>query len=57
MLEDRAKVIAYITDMSRQMNAMAVKADMPFLAYLLDMVVKEGQNILKGTNSKQETHQ
>ncbi|WP_297321943.1 hypothetical protein [uncultured Bartonella sp.] len=52
----RLKIIKYITDMSRQMNIMAIKADSPFLAFLLDMVAKEGQNILKGAESKRENH-
>lgn len=53
----RMKVIKYITDMSRQMNVMATKADSPFLAFLLDMVAKEGQNILKGVESKRDSNQ
>lgn len=52
----RMKTIKYITDMSRQMNVMAANADSPFLAFLLDMVAKEGQNILKSAESKRENH-
>ncbi|MCT6871658.1 MAG: hypothetical protein M3Z70_07470 [Bartonella sp.] len=57
MSDNRLKVIGYITDMSRQMNTMALNANVPFLAFLLDMVAKEGQNMLKGANSKTENHQ
>lgn len=57
MSDNRLKVIGYITDMSRQMNTMALNANVPFLAFLLDMVANEGQNMLKGANSKTENHQ
>ncbi len=57
MSDNRLKVIGYIIDMSRQMNTMALNANVPFLAFLLDMVAKEGQNMLKGANSKTENHQ
>lgn len=53
---ERLKIIRYITDMSRQMNVMASDADSPFLAFLLEMVTKEGQNILKNAETKQENH-
>jgi len=51
---ERLKIIGYITDMSKQMNEMAINVDSPFLAFLLDMVAKEGQNILKHNDSSQE---
>ncbi len=51
---ERLKIIGYITDMSKQMNEMATNVDSPFLAFLLDMVAKEGQNILKNNDSSQE---
>lgn len=51
---ERLKIIGYITDMSKQMNEMAMNVDSPFLAFLLDMATKEGQNILKNNNSSQE---
>lgn len=53
---EHLKIISYITDMSRQMNVMAADADSPFLAFLLAMVTKEGQTILKNAKSKQENH-
>lgn len=53
---ERLKTIGYITDMSRQMKVMAAELDSPFLALLLEMVAKEGQNILKDAGSKQENH-
>lgn len=53
---EHLKIISYITDMSRQMNVMAADADSPFLAFLLAMVTKEGQTILKNAESKQENH-
>ncbi|AQT42793.1 hypothetical protein BBC0178_013270 [Bartonella apihabitans] len=51
---ERLKIIGYITDMSKQMNEMAINVDSPFLAFLLDMVAKEGQNILKNSESSQK---
>lgn len=53
---ERLKTIGYITDMSRQMKVMAADVDSPFLAFLLEMVSKEGQNILKNADTKQENH-
>ena len=44
---ERVEIIGYIVDMSRQMNIMANNANSPFLAYLLEMVAKEGQHIIK----------
>ncbi|WLT09583.1 hypothetical protein RAM19_05470 [Bartonella apihabitans] len=52
---ERLKTIGYITDMSKQMNEMARNVDLPFLAFLLDMVAKEGQNILKNNDANQKT--
>jgi len=44
---ERVEIIGYIVDMSLQMNIMANNANSPFLAYLLEMVAKEGQYIMK----------
>ncbi|MBH9988523.1 MULTISPECIES: hypothetical protein [Bartonella] len=44
---ERVKIIGYIVDMSLQMNIMANNVNSPFLAYLLEMVAKEGQHIMK----------
>ncbi|EYS91928.1 hypothetical protein X471_00205 [Bartonella bacilliformis str. Heidi Mejia] len=51
MLIDHLKVIRYITDMSKQMSHMAYQAHSPLLALLLDMVAKEGQNIINNNEA------
>ncbi|MHC5307398.1 hypothetical protein [Bartonella sp. LJL80] len=54
MPKNRLKVVGYIADMSRQMNKMALNAQMPFLAFLLEMVVNEGQDMLKSTRPNRD---
>lgn len=51
MLTNHLKIIQYITDMAKQMNQMAHQAQSPFLALLLDMVVEEGQDIIKNAET------
>ncbi|AQT47405.1 MULTISPECIES: hypothetical protein [Bartonella] len=53
MPSDSTKIIGYITDMSRQMTIMAMKANSPFLAYLLELAAKEGQNILNNDSNEE----
>ncbi|EJF88753.1 hypothetical protein [Bartonella tamiae] len=53
MSKNQTEIIGYITDMSKEMKIMANAARSPFLAYLLDMVSQEGQNIL---NVHQKDH-
>lgn len=45
MSTDKAKVVRYIRDMSREMAKMANTASLDFLAYLLYIVVAEAQNL------------
>ncbi len=45
MPTDKAKLVRYIGDMSREMAKMADTASLDFLAYLLHLVVAEAQNL------------
>ncbi len=45
MPTDKAKLVLYIGDMSREMAKMADTASLDFLAYLLHLVVAEAQSL------------
>ena len=45
MSTDKAKVVRYIRDMSREMSKMANTASLDLLAYLLYLVVAETQSL------------
>jgi hypothetical protein len=45
MSTDKAKLVGYIRDMSREMAKMANTASLDLLAYLLSLVVAEAQNL------------
>ena len=45
MSPDKAKLVGYIGDMSREMAKMANTASLDLLAYLLSLVVAEAQNL------------
>jgi len=45
MSTDKAKVVRYIRDMSREMSKMANTASLDFLAYLLHLVAVEAQSL------------
>lgn len=50
MSPDKAKLVGYISDVSREMAKMANTASLDFLAYLLNLVVAEAQRV---SNSEQ----
>ena len=45
MSTDKEKLVRYIRDMSREMAKMANTASLDFLAYLLYLVVAEGERL------------